>query len=147
MARAIEWATTRPSANGGSIAIVNTGSDAWTLREVEIANAVAAEIPGVTVTIDREAPADRRSCKVDFSLFRRLAPLHQPREKAAPSILELKSTLEAYFADRGSDRSSLMRSRVLSGLVERGRLNANLTWARLPLPGPEVFPFAMAGRA
>ncbi len=136
MARAIDWAVARPAANGGSHLVVNAGGDAWTWRVSEMAEAVAQAMPGVTISMNREAPGDPRSYKVDFRLFRRLAPLHQPRERLTPSILEMKSALEAYFSTDGAAASSLIRLRVLSELVEQGRLNSDLTWAPVPVPEP-----------
>jgi nucleoside-diphosphate-sugar epimerase len=146
MARAIDWASARPAANGGNYLVVNAGSDGWTWRVSEMANAVADAIPGVGVSINRDAPADKRSYRVDFSLFRRLAPLHQPREKLAPSILEMKGALEEYFAAHGNDVSPLIRLRVLSDLVAQGRLNPDLTWVPARVPGQEANQYVLAGR-
>jgi nucleoside-diphosphate-sugar epimerase len=133
MARAIDWAVVRPAANGGSFLVVNAGCDSWTWSARDLANAVAATLPGTVVSINREAPADRRSPKADFTLFRRLAPLHQPREKFVPVVLELKSALERHFAAHGTDFARLTRLRALSDLVEQGRLSADLTWPALPV--------------
>src|SRR6202000_1846488 len=93
MARAIDWAVARPTRNGGAFVVVNAGSDAWTWRAGELANAVAEVLPGTAVSINPDAAGDRRSCVADFSLFRMLAPLHQPREKFGPTVLELKAAL------------------------------------------------------
>ena len=144
MARAIEWAVARPNGNGGSFLIVNAGSDAWTWRVSEMAQAVAAAMPGVTVSINHAAPSDKRSYRVDFGLFRRLAPLHQPREKLTEAILEIQEALERYFSVEGADASRLIRLRVLSQLVKEGRLNSDLTWARIP--APDAGELVLAGR-
>ena len=144
MARAVDWAITRPADHGADYLIVNAGSDAWTWRVGEMAEAVAGQIPGVSMSINRDAPADKRSYRVDFGLFRRLAPLHQPTEELGPSILEMKSALHTYFAANGPDVSRLIRLRVLTGLAEQGRLNSDLTWAHtLPLQSEQL---ATAGR-
>ena len=130
MARAIDWAVARPGANGGSHLVLNAGSDAWTMRAGELANAVADAIPGVTLCFPREGAPETGSWRVDFGLFRRLAPLHQPREKLAPSVVELKTALEGILARHGKDPSRLNRLKVLSWMVEQGRLDKDLRWAR-----------------
>jgi nucleoside-diphosphate-sugar epimerase len=146
MARANDWAVARPGANGGAFLAMNTGSDAWTLRVNDLANAVAGAVPGATVSFLRDAPPETGSWRVDFSLFRRLAPLHQPREKVASAIAGMKTALEAHFARHGTDTSRMHRVKVLSGLLQQGRLRADLRWASVLQPEPESFALAGAGR-
>jgi nucleoside-diphosphate-sugar epimerase len=67
MARAIEWGVAR---DGDSFLAINTGSDHWNYQVHELAEAVASAVPGTLVSINREAPPDRRSYRVDFSLFK-----------------------------------------------------------------------------
>lgn len=136
MARAADWAASRPPANGGAFLVVNAGSDAWTWRAADLAHAVAETLPGVAVAIGADSGGDKRSSKADFSLFRRLAPLHQPREKLAPAVLELGTALDRHFAANGTDFSRLVRLRALSSLVEQGRLSSDLTWAQPPPSAP-----------
>jgi len=145
MARAIDWAIARPSANGGSFLVVNAGSDSWTWRAAQLAHAVAECLPGVAVSTNPDAPG-ARSTRADFSLFRRLAPLHQPRMKLAPAIEEMQSALERYFAANGTDFTRLIRLRALSDLIERGRLTAELRWPNLFNPD-KAGKFAMATSA
>ena len=111
--------------------MVNAGSDSWTWQAGELANEVAALLPGVAVSINRDASAAVRASKADFSLFRRLAPLHQPREKLATAVLEMKAALESYFAANGTDFTRLLRLRALTDLVEQGRLDSDLTWVEV----------------
>ena len=140
MARAVDWAVARPPANGGALLVVNAGSDAWTWRAGELAAAVAETLPGTAVSVNAEVSGDRRSSKADFSLFRRVAPLHQPREKLAGTVLELKAALEQYFAANGTDFTRLVRLRTLSELVEQGRLREDLTWAESAVPAAAQTP-------
>src|SRR5665213_3333957 len=46
MARAMDWAISRPSANGGTFLIVNVGSDSWNYQVKDLALAVQREMPG-----------------------------------------------------------------------------------------------------
>ena len=87
MARAIEWAIGRDPSAGGEILSVNAGSDAGNYQVKDLAEAVATAVPGTRVSINRQAPPDKRSYRVDFSLFQRLAPEHQPRASRSVTAL------------------------------------------------------------
>src|SRR5262249_1554026 len=79
MARAIEWALLRNPSDGGSMLVINAGSHDWNYRVRDLATAVADRIGGVDLSVNSAAQPDRRSYQVDFSLFRSLAPAHQPK--------------------------------------------------------------------
>jgi len=129
MARVIEWAIGRDAAAGGEMLSVNAGSDAWNYQVKDLAGAVAAAVPGTEVSINREAPPDKRSYRVDFSLFRQLAPEHQPRSTLGASIGRLKGGLENMgFADRDFRNSALIRLKTLDRLIAKGVLLSSLRW-------------------
>jgi nucleoside-diphosphate-sugar epimerase len=129
MARAIEWAITREEHAGGAFLAVNAGSDEWNYQVRDLAEAVAAAIPGTGVSINTGAPPDRRSYRVDFSLFRTLAPAHQPKVNLADSVAALRDGLRAIgFADPGFRASQRIRLKVLERLMEEGRIGADLRW-------------------
>jgi nucleoside-diphosphate-sugar epimerase len=132
MARAIDWAVGREASNGGDFLAVNVGSDEWNYQVRDLAEAVAREIPGVVVSINKDAQPDKRSYRVNFDLFRRRAPKHQPRVDLAGSIKELKKGLEAMdFKDGDFRNSRHMRLKVLTELQEKGFLNDKLRWIKL----------------
>lgn len=139
MARAIDWAVARPASLGGNYLVANAGSNEWNYQVRELAAAVAEIAPGVEVSINRNASPDRRSYQVDFSLFRSLAPEHQPAMDLRTTIAELKQGLEAArFGDANFRESAYMRLKVLTGLREAGLLNENLEWTnRAPAPAPQ----------
>jgi nucleoside-diphosphate-sugar epimerase len=88
MARAMEWALTT---GGENFITVNAGSDVWNYQVKDLAHAVAEKISGVSVHINKNAPADKRSYQVDFTLYKELAPRHQPLvslEKAVDSLID-----------------------------------------------------------
>ena len=137
MARAIEWAVERRASQGGSFLAVNAGCDAWNFRVRDLAEAVATMLPGTRVSLSPDAPPDRRSYRVDFSLFRLLAPHHQPHHTLADTITELHThLLEMDFHDPGFRTSRLMRLRVLATLRGQGTLTSELTWLPLPVRTP-----------
>ena len=148
MARACEWGLIRPSGVGGDFLVVNAGSDDWNYRVRELAKAVAEVIPGVDVSINKNAPPDKRSYRVDFSLFGRLAPDHQPQRDVVSTIRGLQQGLEAMqFHDRDFRNSGLMRLRVLSGLRNREILTERLTWTRTRAAADAQFSALRAARA
>jgi nucleoside-diphosphate-sugar epimerase len=133
MARAIAWAVGREADNGGNYLAVNAGSDKWNYRVRELAEAVAEALPGTRVSLNPDAAPDLRSYRVDFSLFRSLAPEHQPRHDLAGTINELHRRLvDMGFRDPDFRASRLMRLRVIAALREQGELTENLTWEPLP---------------
>jgi len=129
MARAIEWAVERDTQSGGNFLVVNAGSDEWNYQVHELAAAVAQQVPGTVVSINHQAPPDKRSYRVDFSLFRALAPLHQPRVDLHETIQELRQGLAAMrFNNSDFRNSTYMRLRVLADLQSRGFLSEALEW-------------------
>lgn len=126
MARAIEWACAR---GGDPFVVVNAGADQANRRVADLAHAVATALPGTEIAIARDALPDRRSYRVDFSLFRALAPGHQPRESLADSIAGLAAGLTALgFADPDFRQSDFIRLRMLERHINAGRLTPELYW-------------------
>ena len=133
MARAIDWAVAREPASAGPFLAVNVGSREWNYQIRDLAEAVAAGIPNVSLSIGRQGEPDKRSYKVDFSLFRKLAPGHQPEVSLPEAIEELRKGLEGMgFADREFRNSQLIRLRVLERLRESRLLTDQLEWRVSP---------------
>ena len=127
MALGIEWAIRRGVEQGGQVLSVNVGSDAWNLQVRDLAAAVAEAVPGTAVAINRDAPPDRRSYRVDFGLYRELAPAHQPRIALPQAVAGLKETLEGIgFRDWGFREGRYIRLKVLDALVAKGRIGQDL---------------------
>jgi nucleoside-diphosphate-sugar epimerase len=131
MARAIDWAISRDVANGGEFLAVNVGSDEWNYQVKDLAEAVAKVIPDVDISINKDAQPDKRSYRVNFGLFRKLAPGHQPTVSLIDSIRELKDGLEAIGFNDGDFRNSrYMRLKILTELQEKGLMNQKLQWIK-----------------
>ena len=129
MAIAIDWAISRPASNGGAFLAVNTGSNEWNYQVKELAEAVAQVIPGVKVSVNPDAPPDKRSYRVNFDLYQKLAPDHQPRHHLLDTIQELKQNLdEMGFSDGNFRNSRLMRLKVLNHLQEKSLIDSQLSW-------------------
>lgn len=129
MARAIDWALRREGDQGGLFLAVNIGSDLWVFQVRELAEAVAKVISGVEVSINSDAQPDKRSYRVDFELFRKLAPEFQPQANLMATIGILKEGLESLrFNDANFRNSRFMRLKVLTELRDKGLLDENLLW-------------------
>ena len=97
MAKAIEWAIFRDIDQGGDYLAVNVGSNERNYQVRNLAEAVAKVIPDVTVSINKDAMPDNRSYRVNFDLFKRLAPGFQPEVDLFTSIKELKYYRDEIF--------------------------------------------------
>ena len=129
MARAMDWAVQRSPSEGGRFLVVNAGSNDRNYQVRDLAQAVAAALPGTTVSINSEAPVDSRSYRVDFSLFESLAGDYRPQVKLSQSISRLIDGMrEMEFKDREFRQSKLMRLHVLRGHIQDRRLSESLEW-------------------
>lgn len=133
MARAIDWAIGRPLDKGGAFLAVNTGRDDANRQVRDIAHAVAARLPGTRVSIAADAPPDKRSYRVDFALFRELAPEHLPQVTLDTSIDRLVEGFQRMgFADADFRNSPFMRLKTLERHIASGRLGEDLRWRDRP---------------
>lgn len=131
MARAMDWAVSRPASNGGNFLAVNTGSNEWNTNILSLAEATAKVIPDVEITINPDAPPDKRSYRANFDLFKKIAPNHQPSEDLISTVEDIKNNLvQMNFNDSNYRESQLIRLKVIGHLQAKGLLNANLEWIR-----------------
>jgi nucleoside-diphosphate-sugar epimerase len=130
MALAIDWGIQRSADQGGPLLRVNVGSERGNHRVRDLAAAVASQVPGTSVSINTAAPFDARSYRVDFSLFRQLAPQFQPRVELEHSISRLLSGLRSIdFSDKKFRESRrVMRLRAIADLLSRDRISPELRW-------------------
>ncbi|MEM6261877.1 MAG: SDR family oxidoreductase [Bacteroidota bacterium] len=136
MARAIRWAHERDAKIGGNYLVINTGSNVWNYQIKDLAYAVKEILPEIEVSINENAEPDKRSYRVNFDLFEQLAPNHQPQYDLKTTIDGLvKGLTDIEFANKDFRNSNLIRLKVISGLLERGELDAAL---RLVNPGVTV---------
>ena len=108
---------------------MNAGSNGWNYQVKDIAEAVTADVPGTTISINQDAPPDGRSYRVDFSLYRSLAPFHQPKMTLQDTVRAVRLGLERIgFADPNFRSSRWIRLRVLEEHIQSGRLSPGLWW-------------------
>jgi nucleoside-diphosphate-sugar epimerase len=129
MARALEWGVVRKPESGGPFLVANAGSNEWNFQIKPLAEAVAAQMPGVEVSVNRDAEPDKRSYRVNFDLYEQLAPDHQPLYDLKQTICEMRNHLEKMdFRDPDFRNSPYIRLKALRKLCETGLLNNNLEW-------------------
>ena len=129
MARAFEWGVLRTKDFGGAFLAVNTGCTEWNTQVKPLAEAIATQIPGAKVSTNPDAVPDKRSYRVNFELYKELAPDHQPLCDLQSTINEVRDNLEAMgFNDPNFRESQFIRLKVLSRLREQVLLDDNLEW-------------------
>ena len=129
MALSLEWGVGRNADNGGECLVVNAGTSSWNYQVKDLAKAVSKIVPDCKVTIRTDAPPDKRSYRVNFDLFKKLAPNHQPMRDLNATINDLyNSIMGMRIADSNFRDSNFMRLKILTNLREQGYLNDNLSW-------------------
>jgi len=127
MARAIRWSHERDNSDGGNFLILNTGSNEWNYMVKELAFKIQSILPEIKVSINQNAEPDKRSYKVDFGLFKKLAPNHQPVFTLEKSIIGLIDGLNKIGFDIKDFRNSkYMRLYIINHLIEQGIINNDL---------------------
>ena len=129
MARAVDWAIKRKPAIGDEFLTVNVGSDEWNYQIRDLAHAVGNDIAEVKVSMNPDAQPDKRSYRVSFQRFRKLAPDHQPEMTLSNVVPELQVALEKMgFQNENFRDSYLVRYSVLQRLQGQGLLTPSLEW-------------------
>lgn len=125
MARAMDWAINRKA--GGDFLIINTGSNQWNYQVKELAQAVQKYFPEITVEINENAQPDKRSYKVNFDMFEKMADGYQPQISLAAAVEDLKNGLtQIDFKDAGFRSSKLIRLHTISFLINQKIIDENL---------------------
>jgi len=125
--RAIIWGIERKPSSGGNYLVINTGSNQWNYQVRDLAYAINKILPETKVSINKDAQPDKRSYKVSFDKFEKLAASHIPVYNLEQSIRNLVDGLHSIdFKDTNYRQSSLIRLHVINELLSRNLLNQNL---------------------
>ena len=93
----------------------------------ELAAAVQKSFKDVEVSINTNAQPDKRSYKVSFDLYEKLAPNHQPQISLEAAVEDLKSGLQSiHFNDVNFRQSKLMRLKMIQELIDNAIIDDNL---------------------
>lgn len=126
MSRAMDWGSTRSGVP--DFIVVNTGSNSWNYQVKELAYAVQSTFDDVEISINKNAQPDKRSYKVSFDLFEKIAPVeYQPRITLAMAIQDLKRGLETIqFSDKNFRQSHLIRLNTIQKLISDSVIDNHL---------------------
>lgn len=114
MARALEWGVNREAKEGNHFLIINAGSNRWNFSVLELANLVSEVLGSVKISINKEAPPDKRSYKVNFDLFESLAGNLACKEDIRDTIIQLAESIKrSGFNQKDFYQSDLIRLNVL----------------------------------
>lgn len=129
MAAAMIWAADRPAETGGPYLVVNTGSDAWNFSVLELAENVRDFYGDIAIDVNTDAAPDKRSYRVDFSLFRSLAPDAYPTRAVDETIGALDRALSASPVGLQNFRQGpFIRLNLLRQMLEAKALDNTLRW-------------------
>ena len=127
MCKAIVWAKDRHTDQ--HFLALNVGFESWNYRIKDLAVAVSKNLKGVEIRVNPNAPPDKRSYRVDFSLYKKLAPLNQNSKSLDTSIAELIDNIRSSgFRADDFRMSHLIRLNTLKNLRDRERIDASLYW-------------------
>lgn len=125
MGRAIDWAIHRTQKD--AYIVVNAGSNSWNYQVKELAEAVQKLIPEITVSINENATPDKRSYRVNFDLFTKLAEGFLPEYDLETTITELIEGLKGInFKDANFRKSNLIRLNVINQLLKDNKVDHQL---------------------
>lgn len=129
MARAIDWAIQRDRRDGGSFLTINAGSDAWNYQVKDLAAAVASLVPNVEISINKDAQPDKRSYRVSFDKFSKLAQGFLPMVDLESAVKDLRDGIMAMqFRDQEFRTGEFIRLVTLKRLRESKHLTDDLVW-------------------
>lgn len=132
MARAIHWAIRRGDKNNPKNFIsVNIGMDKNNMSVKEIANCVKNILPNISLYINENASPDKRSYKVNFDLFKQIAPDFQPLFSIEKSAKDLVNYFISNKVNLKNFRSELyIRHNKLKILKEQSLIGFDLAWIK-----------------
>lgn len=105
---------------------LNVGTEQNNLRVSEIADAVAAAVPGARVAITGENGADPRSYRVDFSRIRTALPDFRCMWSVPAGAAELAKTFTVHGLTRRTFEHSFTRLTRLNDRIAQGSLDVTL---------------------
>lgn len=127
--RAIVWACQRDKIKGGDFLAINIGCNEWNFKIIDLAKIVSKTLGNIPLQFGSDSSIDPRSYKVDFSLFKKLAPNFQPIEKIENTITKIFSELSSKkIIDKEYTFSRFSRLSVLNDLIQKKKINDELYW-------------------
>jgi nucleoside-diphosphate-sugar epimerase len=131
MGKAIIWGIERKALPGDNYLVLNTGSNQWNYQVKYLANAIHDILTETIVSINEDAQPDKRSYRVSFDKFEKLAAGYTPAYNLGQTIKDLVDGLQNLdFRDTNYRQSGLIRLHVVNELLSQNILNNNLELVR-----------------
>lgn len=128
MARALRWAV-EPQTGMPYFLAINAGSNDNNYQIKDLAHIVKETIGGISVELNKDASPDKRSYKVNFENYSRLAPKYLPQTTIQQSVLQLTSVVERMLTTNQSTViESYKRLNILNELMDNKKINEQLFW-------------------
>ena len=131
MCRAMDWSTYRKKNNGGKCLFINVGNKNSNIKIIDIANKIKSILPKIKIIKNKDAPVDKRSYKVDFKKFYKLAKNYTPKKNIKKTIKELIIYLvENNLISHPDFETLLKRLNLLNKKIEKKIIDKNLRYIR-----------------
>lgn len=107
---------------------INIGSEKWNFKIISLAKKISRIIPNTEVVIKNDNNVDKRSYRVSFNLFRKIAPKYQPSTDFKKSVIDLVKFLKKEKKTLKGFRNSPKWSRLyrLNYLVKNNTIDKRL---------------------
>lgn len=129
MCKAIEWAQRRDANSTQEFLALNVGFEDWNYRIKDLALAVSKQLKGIEVRVNQNAAPDKRSYRVDFSLYKTLCPSNHPSKRLNVTITELiENITSSGFKIDDFRKSHLIRLNTLNQLRSKNIIDESLHW-------------------
>ena len=93
----------------------------------DLAFAVKKKLPKTKIYINKNNPPDKRSYKVDFKLYKKIAKNYLPKKNLNDSVKEMiKFVKKSKYSNKNFRNSSFIRLNYLKNLIDQNKLNKNL---------------------
>jgi nucleoside-diphosphate-sugar epimerase len=126
MCRAIHWGIIRNS--DPQFLVVNVGNNDSNYQVIDLANSVKQELGGA-VEVNSHASTDKRSYKVDFSLYNQFAKGFEIKTPLKKSINNIAKAVELIGVDRLIvNHGNFIRLKTLQKWIDAGFIDKNLRW-------------------
>ena len=132
MCQAIHWAQQRKRDADAEHVSINVGSNENNFQIIDIARLVKELVPAADLIVDASNKADRRSYKVDFSLYEKLSSGFVCKTPIEESVSKLIAQSK-YMADmrQNLDTWKFKRLDFLNSLIISDEIDMGLNWLTL----------------
>jgi nucleoside-diphosphate-sugar epimerase len=125
MCRAIEWSFVNKIKK--NFIAVNVGHSKCNYQIKDLAFAVKKYLPKTKIYINSDNPPDKRSYKVNFNLYKKIARGYLPIMKINDTVKEtIRFVKKSKYSDKNFRNSDYIRLNYLKKMINKNKLNKNL---------------------